>query len=924
MTNFQRVGQEVLERIDDGFFALDDEWRVTYLNDRAEEMLDRYREDIVGVSLWEAFPAAVDTPFQHAYERAMETQESVSIEEYYDPFGRWFAVTAYPSETGLSVYFRDVTERRAREQQLERYETVVETVQDGIYVVDDEGRFTMVNDAYTELVEYDRDALLGSHVSMVVDEETVRDAAALESELAAGDRSTTTMTATLERAGGGTITAEATFSLLPTGDRVGVVRDVTDRRARERTLELFERIIETVEDGIYAVDDEATFVVVNDAFCEMTGYDRSELLGRHATTVKDEWVSERANRLCEGIQTGDREEAVIEFELQTRDGERLPVEGRLMPFTLDDGMGRCSVVRDVSERRARERALRDRIRQQAVVTELGEYALETQAVETLMAEAAQRVAETLDTDYCKVLDLDESAETLRLRQGVGWDDTVVGEATVSAVDRDSQAAHTLESRRPIVVEALDAETRFSGPDLLTNHDVQSGISTIIGPTDEPWGILGAHDTERREFSEHDVNFVQSVANILAAAIGRHRSERALHRQHERLSALNDINSLVHGLSESMFGLSTKDEIERQVCDRLTASDSYEFAWLGGREDGTVVVEAEAGGGAFLDDRPPNERAAAARAHRTGEVQVVQDLGTGPADEGWRGGDREDGYRASASIPVADADDCYGTLNVYANRRGAFDEEERDALCRLGSIVAYALSSVERDRELQRERNRLEFMNRLLRHNLLNSLNVVEARLALLDGRVDYEVADHLATAIDRTHEMTEFVETVREVTNVVGSEGTQELGPVDIGDVVTTYVDRARDSYPGAEFHLDAVPSVQVVADDLIGDVIDNVLVNAVQHNPAPNPTVWVDVAVDDDEVIVSVTDDGPGIPDDEKAAIFGSDATTFHDPSAGFGLYLVEEILDAYGGRITVADNQPTGTRFSLVFRRAAVDGGT
>ncbi|AZH26077.1 PAS domain S-box protein [Haloplanus aerogenes] len=923
MANVYETGEEVFERIDDAFIALDAEWRFTYLNERAEEVLDLTGEDVVGVSVWEAFPEAVGTSFQYEYERAMETQESVSFEEYYAPLEKWFSVTAYPSETGLSVYFRDVTERRERDRELERYESIVETVQDGIYVVNDEGRFTMVNDAYAEMVGYDRDELIGSHVSLVVDEATAHDAATLEAELAAGTRSTATMTATLECADGGSIEAEATFSLLPDGDRVGVVRDVTRRRARERKLELFERIIETVEDGIYAVDDDAEFIVVNDAFCEMTDYDRDELLGRHVTTVKDAWVSERAKRLTADVQAGDRGEGVIEFELETSDGERLPVESRLVPFTLDDGIGRCGVVRDVSDRKAREQELRDRIRQQEVVTELGKHALETQDIDTLMAEAVRLVSETLGTDYGKVLDLDAEAGELLLRQGTGWDEGVVGEATVSAVDRNSQAAHTLEATHPIVVEDIAAETRFNGPDLLTDHDVKSGISTIIGPTDDPWGILGTHDTERRDFSEHDVTFVRSVANILAAAIGRQRSEEALRRQHERLSALNDINSLVHGLSESMFGLSTQENIKQLICDRLAESDSYAFAWIGILDDGEILTDAEAGIDDYLDDltlevgQSPDERGPTIRAHQTGEIQVVQSVDDDPRYEPWRDRAEEYGYRASASVPIGDGGEFYGTLNLYSNRVGAFNDEERDALQRLGSIVAYALSSVERDRELQRERNRLEFMNRLLRHNLLNSLNVVDARLEMLDGRVDFEVSDHLQTAIDRTNEMSEFVEMVREVTNVIGSSDEQELGPVDIEDVVTSHVERTRDSYPAAEIHLDPVPEVDIVADDLIGEVLDNVLVNAVQHNPDPAPTVWVEVTTDDDEVVVTVADDGPGIPDDEKADIFGRDAKTFDDPSAGFGLYLVKEILDSYGGRITVEDNQPQGSRFRLVFQR-------
>jgi signal transduction histidine kinase/PAS domain-containing protein len=582
------------------------------------------------------------------------------------------------------------------------------------------------------------------------------------------------------------------------------------------------------------------------------------------------------------------------------------------------------VLADITERKEQERTLKKRLRQQDVVAELGQHALEMEDVDVLMAEAAKLVSETLDADYCKVLDLDDEGEELRLRQGVGWDDGVVGTETVSAVDSDSQAAHTLEASEPVVVEDLETESRFSGPDLLTNHGVRSGISTIVGRTDDPWGILGAHDTARREFTDHDVNFVQSVANTLAAAIRRQRSQDVLHRQRDRLSALNDIDSLVHGLAESMFALSTRDDIEQLVCERLGASDSYEFAWIGTVESGEVVVSTESGVEGYLDDltlaveEPPGECGPTVRAHETGTIQVVRDVQDDPRYDAWRDHAAEHGFRASASIPMVD-DTHYGTLNVYSSRWDAFHEEERDALRRLGSIIAYALTSVERNRELERERNRLDFMNRLLRHNLLNSLNVVEARLDFLGGRVDYEVNEHLEVAADRTREMVEFVEKIHRVTRAIGREREQTLEATSLRDVLSKRVERTRSTYPEAEFHTASVPDVDVVADDLLGDVFDNVLMNAVQHNTSETPRVRVDASVHDEEVVVSVADNGPGVPDEEKPRVFDRESDEFDDPGTGFGLYLVGEILDSYDGSISVEDNDPEGAVFRVTLQRAS-----
>ncbi|PSQ45339.1 hypothetical protein BRD15_11920 [Halobacteriales archaeon SW_6_65_15] len=121
---------EVFERIDDAFFALDDEWRFTYVNGQAQRLLGTAEADLRGRLLWDVFPEASDSesddvesddPEVHEeLRRAVETQEPVTYERYFEAFGAWFEVHAYPSESGLSVYFRDVSERKHRERKLER------------------------------------------------------------------------------------------------------------------------------------------------------------------------------------------------------------------------------------------------------------------------------------------------------------------------------------------------------------------------------------------------------------------------------------------------------------------------------------------------------------------------------------------------------------------------------------------------------------------------------------------------------------------------------------------------------------------------------------------------------------------------------------------------------------------------------------
>ena len=111
--------QSVLSSISDAFFALDHQWRFTYVNDRAEQILSRRREELLGHTLWDMFSEAVGSTFDVQYRRALETRQPAVFEEFYPPLSIWFEVRAYPSADGLSVYFQDVTLRRAAEAQRE-------------------------------------------------------------------------------------------------------------------------------------------------------------------------------------------------------------------------------------------------------------------------------------------------------------------------------------------------------------------------------------------------------------------------------------------------------------------------------------------------------------------------------------------------------------------------------------------------------------------------------------------------------------------------------------------------------------------------------------------------------------------------------------------------------------------------------------
>lgn len=218
------------------------------------------------------------------------------------------------------------------------------------------------------------------------------------------------------------------------------------------------------------------------------------------------------------------------FETPIRAGDGTE---RFVSWNLNRGIGRAgqpdgivAIGVDITERKRVEREIAARARQQRAVAELGQRALSNVSLTALFDETTVLVARALEVEFCKVLELLPDKSGLKLIAGVGWPEGLVGRAVVG-VGLDSQAGYTLQSEGPVIVEDLSRETRFHGTSLLRDHGIVSGVSVIIGHAAMPWGVLGADSSHKRKFTADDITFVQSVANVLGAAIAREEAEQSL-------------------------------------------------------------------------------------------------------------------------------------------------------------------------------------------------------------------------------------------------------------------------------------------------------------------------------------------------------------------------------------------------------------
>ena len=202
--------------------------------------------------------------------------------------------------------------------------------------------------------------------------------------------------------------------------------------------------------------------------------------------------------------------------------------------------------------------LRNRLDQQESLAKLGLLALKGTDIPTLLREAASHIVRALSVEYCDVLELLPYKDSFLLRSGAGWRESYIGNALVG-INLDSQAGYTLISGKPVRVENVSKETRFGSTPLLEQHGIRSSLTTIIYRQGRIYGVLGAHTSQLRAFSEEEVDFLSNGAEILGAAMERNLSEEdvrieALERTEQaeaaerRFKFLSDANAVLSSSS----------------------------------------------------------------------------------------------------------------------------------------------------------------------------------------------------------------------------------------------------------------------------------------------------------------------------------------------------------------------------------------
>ncbi|MEF8841355.1 MAG: bacterio-opsin activator domain-containing protein [Haloarculaceae archaeon] len=483
------------------------------------------------------------------------------------------------------------------------------------------------------------------------------------------------------------------------GDLVSMVVegiDVTEQVTLERDLresEALHRVtLNNMTDTVLITDEDGEFTYVCPNVHFIFGYTAEEIRDRDTIeALLGEELFDREALAERGVLKN------IECTVTDKAGREHTLLVNVREVSIQGGTLLYS-CRDVTKRKQREEAL-------ATLQDTAREFLYAGTHQEIAQHVVEVVPSVLDLSASAVYLFDVDANELRPAARSPALSECHGPLPPLPPDGETLPSHSFVDDETLVFDDVHIADRLDN----RATDLRSAMYIPLGDH----GVFVAGSTDVGAFDEVTQELADLLAASAEAALDRvarearlREQDRELQRRNEQLTALNRINDTIREIDRAVVRAETREEIDHTVCERLTDTDRFEFAWIGRVDPTTDTAEPCAWAGdeqGYLDGRSVAVAASgtepAGRTAATGDVTVVTDVASGLRDEPWRSEALAREFLSVVSIPLVYNDLGHGVLTVYADTRDAFDGTTRTVLGELGETIASGISSIERKHAL---------------------------------------------------------------------------------------------------------------------------------------------------------------------------------------------------------------------------------
>lgn len=508
----------------------------------------------------------------------------------------------------------------------------------------------------------------------------------------------------------------------------------------------------------------------------------------------------------------------------------------------------------------------------------------------------------------------------------GGDGTLV---PVAATERTADIfgeVPAIESRDAIAWSVYDDGDPVFADDVRDHPDVYNPETPVRSEMLLPigdFGVFMAASTEVNDFDETDRVMARVLISNAKAALGRATNEAELREREAKLEGLQE-------RSQRLISATTKEETARVAVSAaedvigLPLSGVHRLNEAGDTLQGSVMTEAarEAFDGLpdyHRDHDDGSSDAIVWEVFERGESLYIED--THEYDQLTE----EPLSRCLLAHPVGD----HGVFIASSEQPNRFDEIDQTLFELLASTLTTAFDRVEREQTLRRREERLQqhqqrftVLNRVLRHDIRTQVNVILGGVSQLAESIGDTPA--LGSIKSRSLKIVELSENARRIEETI-SDSNDATFTVNLNDIIEECIEniRANDSEFDAETEIP--DDIYVSSNGLLDAAVENVLMNAVEHNDRNPPEIDLTVSrePDDGGVAIRVADNGPGIPANERHVFEQGDETQLQH-SSGLGLWLVHWIINDLDGTVEIEDRQPRGTVVRLRLPHSPADDST